>query len=201
MKNLYDLNELIKKYSETHQGVFSISDLKNLFNDSNPVSLYRKIGKLEKRGIIQKFCRGFYITPDVNLEMLSAQINSESYISFGNILARELVIGSIPAKRITCVKTGRKREYENEQGTILYLSISPHLFFGYKNIDGINYADKEKALLDTLYFYQKGQRFSFNIYQDVNYNSINKKLVSEYLTEYRNPKFINFVKGILDERL
>ena len=196
MKNLYDLNKLIEKYSEKHQGVFSISDLKNLFNDSNPVSLYRKIRTLEAKRILQKFCRGFYTTQHVNLEMLSARINVDSYISFGNVLSRELTIGSIPAKRITCVKTGKKREYENIQGTILYLSIAPDLFFGYKNSSGINYAIKEKAILDTLYFYQKGHKFSFNIYHDIDYDSFNKEIISKYLDKYKNPKFIKFVKGI-----
>lgn len=200
MNDILFFNSLITKYSEVQKGVFTIGDLKTLFNDFNDLSLFRKINKLVENDILKKFFRGYYITPEYNIEHLSSVICEESYISLNTILAKEMIIGSIPKFRLSCVKLGRNREYKNEEVTIKYFSISDQLFFGYKKIEGINYALKEKAFLDTLYFYQKGNKFSFNIFQDINIEKLNLDLITYYLKEYKNPRFVSFVKGYLDER-
>jgi hypothetical protein len=69
--------------------------------------------------------------------------------------------------------------------------------FGTEIKNGIRYADPEKAFLDTLYLYQKGRRFPFNIYTDMNLDGLKASRIRNYLARYRNPKFISFVKGIL----
>ncbi len=201
MNNLYELNKLIEKYSSDLRGVFSISDLKNLFNDFNDISFYRKIKKLETNKILTRFVRGFYVDQNFDIEVLSSRINEDSYISFANILAKELLIGSIPKYTLSCVKLGRKRSYTHDGYKINYLSISPQLYFGYYNKNAIFYAQKEKALLDTLYYYQKGRRFSFNLFTDINYRLLDLNLLNEYLKKYNNPKFISFVEGLINEKI
>ena len=201
MNTLYNLNNLINKYSYTLKGVFTINELKTLFNDFNEITFFRKIKKLTKNNILSSFCRGFYITKNFDIEQLSSKINENSYISFGNILAKTLIIGSIPKYTLTCVKLGRKRVYKYSNYKIIFLSIAQHLFFGYETIEGINYALKEKAFLDTLYYYQKGYKFSFNIYHDINIKLLDKNLIYSFLKKYKNSKFIIFVKKYLDERI
>jgi hypothetical protein len=131
MNNLYKLSKLIEKYSPDLNGVFSISDLKNLFNDFNDITFYRKIKKLEANNILTRFCRGFYIAQQFDIEVLSSRINEDSYISFANILAKELLIGSIPKYTLTCVKLGRKRSYHHKDYKIIYGSLGIHgiIFF------------------------------------------------------------------------
>jgi uncharacterized protein YktA (UPF0223 family) len=200
MKNEYDLYKLVQKYEGFQKGVFSISDLKNLFNEFNEVSLYKKIKNLQKKSILNKFCRGFYTTDNFSLETLTSRINKNSYISLGYILAQELIIGSIPRYTITCIKLGKKRTYSSKKENINYLGICPQLFFGFVNKAGVNYALKEKAFLDTLYFYQKGYKFSFNIFSDINCNMLDKKIIYKFLNKYNNPKFVSFAKNYLNEK-
>lgn len=197
MKKIFYYNKLIQKHSANHLGVFTITDLRNLFSPSDQTSLYRYIRILEAENIIKKYINGIYITPNFRLDAVSQKICEKSYISFGNVLAKNLLIGSIPKHKIYSVKIGKTKTYKNKEGDITHWGISKDLFFGYQIIDGIKYADKEKAFLDTLYFYQKGKKFSFNIYHDINFDLLDINKVNQYLKKYKNPKYISFVKGVL----
>jgi len=197
MKKLIDLYTKIQKFEKQQEGIFTTNELSVLFDINNPMLLNKRINQLLKNGYLKKFIRGFYITDGFNIELLSRKINPDSYISFGNILAKEMVIGTVPKFTLYCVKPGRKRVYKNKLGTIIYLTILEKLFFGFECKNGINYAIKEKALLDTLYFYQKGIKYSFNIFQDINLDLIDKNKVMLFLKKYKNPKFIQFVKRYL----
>lgn len=182
-------------------GVFSKADLVNLFNESNPVVLNRRVGRLEKSHALSRFIRGYYTAGDFDVQVLSARLNKNSYISLGTVLAQELIIGSVPARTLYAVKTGRSKFYRKGGFSLQYLGIAPHLFFGFENKDGVNIATPEKAFLDALYFYQKGQKFSFNIYTDMTLSRLDRRKIAAYLKKYKNPRFVNFVTGFLnDER-
>lgn len=179
--------------------VFSSSDLKNLLQPPSIPAFYQQLEKLEAHGIIKKFCRGIYFAGKPNLEMISQRLCPESYISFGNVLAKELVIGSIPHQSIFAVKTGKKRIYQHPLGEIRYFGISSTLFLGYSNKNGIRYACKEKAFLDVLYFFQKGQKFNFSV-DELNTKILDFKKTEAFLSKYKNPKFKKFVRGVLYDR-
>ena len=180
-------------------GVFSLSDLKNLLNETNPLVLHRRINTLLRNKVLLRFKRGFYLAQTYNLEVLSQRIYPDSYISLGNVLARHLVIGSIPAKNVYAVKTGRNRTFSSAFGSLVYCGIAPQLVFDYEYENGVRYATAEKAFLDTLYFYQKGFRFSFNIEEDIDTSSFDRVKIDTMLKKYKNPKFISFVKGRLSD--
>ena len=69
---------------------------------------------------------------------------------------------------------------------------------GYEVVDGIRVALPEKAVLDTLYFYRRGIRFSFDIYSDIDYSRLNKSIIDEFLLKYKNPVFIGFARKLTD---
>ena len=197
-KSLKDAG-LIQKYTGQMAGVFSVGDLRQLFGEGNDVLLYRRIRTLEDAGIINRFVRGVYVTPGFAPETLAARIVDKSYLSMGTILAKELMIGSVPAKTIYAVKTGRSRIFKGQGLTVEYVGVAESLYFGYRTEKGIRYAIPEKALLDILYFHLHGHSFSFTIYQDIDLSRINHKLIEQWLSQYRNPKFISFVKGYLND--
>jgi|WetSurMetagenome_2_1015567.scaffolds.fasta_scaffold00272_21 hypothetical protein len=197
MKNTLDNYLLLQKWSRDMNGVFSRSDLKNLFGTGNPVLLSRRISSLIAGGAISRFKRGIYIAGQFSLEALSQKLYPESYISLGSALSRKLLIGSVPAKTVYAVKTGRNRRFNTRYGNLIYRGIAKHLIFGCEYEDGIRYATAEKAFLDTLYFYQKGFRFSFNVFQDIDLSGLNRAVTEDLLARYKNPKFISFVKGVL----
>jgi hypothetical protein len=117
-----------------------------------------------------------------------------------NVLAKELLIGTIPRNGIKAVKQGKTREYRSKGFVITHLSVSPHMYFGFYSENGIQYADREKALLDVLYFYMRGMKFYFDIFSDIDTVKIDRKKFSLYLLRYRNSKFIKFAEGYMSER-
>jgi hypothetical protein len=187
-----DMAERVRAFSEELRGVFSLSDLRNLLQANNRGVLYRALRDLEQAGIVSRFCRGFYVTPEFDPMVLSQRLCPDSYISFGNALARHLLIGSVPRYRIRAAKTGPKRVYMNGEYRIEQLSLKPDLVFGYEVIDGVRIALPEKAVLDTLYLYRRGVRFSFDVYTDVDYGQLDRALIRSYLGEYKNPVFVDF---------
>lgn len=198
MTSRLEMAERVKAFSADLRGVFALSDLRNLLQTSNRGVLYRGLKDLEQAGILSRFCRGFYVTRDFDPLVLSQRIAPDSYISFGNALARHLLIGSVPRYRIRAAKPGPKRVYSNGEYQIEHLTLKPELVFGYEVIDAVRIAVPEKAVLDTLYFYRRGIRFSFDVYTDVDYSQLDRDLVRQYLGEYKNPVFVDFARRLTD---
>lgn len=190
---------LLESCATSMGGVFSKGDLQTILAPSNPGNFLRRIRRLEEAGVLQRFVRGIYVTESFDLPSVSQKLCPESYISLGNALARQLAIGTIPAKRIFAIKVGKRREYRSKLGTIIHLGISRSLFFAYERENGICWAEKEKALLDTLYFHVRGQRYFFDIYSDIDLSQIDRKKLLGYLSRYKNRKFQTFVRRYLNE--
>jgi len=197
MKKILYIAKKIKEFKALQEGVFSVSDLRSIISSKNTSEFYRVLSELVASDIIEKFCRNYYVTNKFNLLVLSQRITQDSYISFGTILAKELLIGSIPEFRVQAVRKGLTRKYSNDKYFVEQLQIKDELFMGFNTINGINMATPEKAFIDTLYYYQKGVRFSFDIYSDIDTESLNKNLIEKYLRQY-NSKFQVFVKGMIN---
>lgn len=196
MSDTLEMSEKVRSVSVEMGGVFSLSDLRNLLQTDNRDELYRGLKDLEGAGILSRFCRGYYVARNFDVMVLSQRLAPESYISFGNALARKLLIGSVPRYRIRAAKPGPKRAYSNGEYRIEHLSIKPELVFGYEVVDTVKIALPEKAVLDTLYFYRRGVRFSFDIYSDIDYSRLNTDIIRDYLARYENPVFIDFARRL-----
>jgi hypothetical protein len=188
--------EKVREVSSDMSGVFALSDLRNLLQTANRDVLYRSINELQKSEILTRFSRGFYVTKGFDPLVLSQRLAPNSYVSFGNVLAKRLLIGSVPRYRIRAAKIGPKRIYSSDDIRIEHLSLREGLHFGYEVVDGVRVALPEKAVLDTLYFYRRGIRFSFDVYSDVDYGRLNKDIINEYLLKYKNPVFIDFARNL-----
>lgn len=197
MKLTLEKQAFILKLLDTNQGVLSIAELKILLRPKNQQQFYRDIQVLERSRVLQPFCRGVYVSQQPNLKIVSQRIQPNSYLSLGSALSQHLIIGSVPSKTVYAIKVGKSRKYQSSFGEIIHLGITPDLFFGFEMKDGICVANKEKAFLDTLYYYQKGQKYSFNIFSDFNLKLLDRSLLAKYLRKYRNPKFVSFAKGLM----
>lgn len=198
MKNIIYYNKLIVENAPLLSGIFTYSDLAAVLGTSDKTLLPRRIGQLEKAGIIKRFTKGVYVCEGFNLEQLSQRLHSDSYISLECVLAEKIVIGPIPEKKITAILLGkgRNRIVTSQDFTIEQVRIDPSKYFGFSNENGVNKADAEKAFLDVLYFYQKGRKTTFNIYSDVNHDRLDFKKIETYLSCYKNPKFKKFVMRV-----
>jgi hypothetical protein len=199
MNSFIEGYRLIEKNAPLMGGVFTLSDLRILFNKDNPVLLHRRIKAFQENGVFARFHRGYYVTASCDLESLSARIYPNSYISAGNVLSREMIIGAVPSKTVYAVKPGRSRTFEGSCGKLVYLGVLPHLMFGFRREGPRGYAVPEKAFLDVLYFLQKGRTFSFDPFSDVDQTRVDKALILDFLSKYRNPKFVAFVKGVIGD--
>lgn len=190
--------QLISQFTPAMNGVFTLTDLLSLFAEKNINQLYRRLTFLEDNKILRRFIRGFYVTPVFDLQTLSQKICPLSYISFTTVLSEHLVIGTRPKFRIDALKTGKTQEYTDGQFTVRHFSCSKNAFFGF-NQEGLRKASPEKAFLDTLYYYQHGMTFEYDIHSDINGSVLNLKLIHDYLRRYKNPRFKKFAQGMLDD--
>ena len=178
--------------------MFSKADLQTVLGEPHPAAFIRRVDALERAHVVRRFIRGWYTVPDaLDLPTLSQRIAPGSYISFGTVLARALVVGTQLEREIWAAKTGRSLHYEGLGYRIHHLGIAPHLVFGFELDAGVRWATPEKALLDTLYFHLRGQRYPFDIYSDLNLRRLDRALLVELIRHYRNPKFAAFAEGII----
>jgi hypothetical protein len=198
MKNLYSDNELLQKNRASMGGVFTISDLRILFGEENGVLLHRRIRTLIKHGSLRLFRRGIYVTNGYDLEQLVIRMYPDATISLTNVLANALVVNTIPTKAVFATRIGPAHTIKGPDATVKLYRIAPEMIFGTDIRNGISYASPEKAFLDTLYYYQKGERYPFNIRTDMNVNRLKLSLMKQFLKKYKNPKFVAFVNGVLE---
>ncbi len=186
--------DLLRKLAEELDGVLTLSDVRVLFARYSDAAVFKKLEALVRDGVLVKVKRGVYVLPSASLAAISQRLARQSYISTGTVLAKALVIGSIPARRVQAVKVGRPRIYRCAIGVVEHLSVKKELFFGYEVRDGILYATPEKAFLDVCYFLSKGRRFSFDPVSDVNLDLLNPARIREYLSAY-DQRFVSFFQS------
>lgn len=187
----------IEKAAAAQGGVFSKADLQTLLAEPHPAAFARRYRALEKNGALRRFCRGFYVAESFDLPTLSQRIAPDSYVSFGTVLARELLIGPQPSRRVSAVKPGKSRTYEGLGYELVHLHVAPHLMFGYAPTDGVQFADAEKAVLDVLYFHLRGRRYPFDVYSDIDFSRLDRERLESHLKRYRNPKFVAFARQLV----
>lgn len=179
--------------------MFTLGHLKVLFAEPHPNQLYRSIKALSKHGVISRFVRGIYITATPDLAVLSQRLAPESYGSMTQVLSENLVIGIKPKNVFKAVRIGVSKSFTDGTIQVQQYGVAEKYFFGFDNERGVSTATPEKAWLDTIYLYQHGAAFPFDIYSDVNYSRLNRSKIEEYLVKYRNPKFQKFARSLLNE--
>jgi len=190
--------ERVEAAAQAQRGVFSTGDLRVLLAEKHAAAFTRRTRALVESGALSRFCRGWYVRHDFDLPTLSQRLAPDSYVSLGTALARHLVIGSNPVNQLIAVRTGRAHAYRGLGREIVHVHISPHLDFGHEPVDGVRWADPEKATLDALYFHLRGRRYPFDVYSDLDVSRLRPGVLTTYLAEYRNPKFIAFARELLE---
>jgi len=181
-------------------GVLSSDDLWLIISPTSKVDFYRQLKKLKTEKLIFDVCRGFFVGKGYSRPALIMAIKPESYLSLEFALAYYNMIGTYSEEKIRPILPTSTRSISISDGLYIdFKKLSKDLIFGFEVKDGIKVATKEKAFLDTLYFYLKGTKFYFDIYSDIDVQSLNKKKLFSYLKKYKNPKFIKFVKGYFND--
>lgn len=191
--------ERIARLGPPQGGVFSYADLFNLLAAGSDLQNKRIIQRLVREKALRKVQRGFYTAGEVDPWVLAARLKPGAYISMDSVLAKNGLVGTVPARSVSAVRPGSvASSLETSEGTLRYFGIQKNLAFGFSpRADGVLVADSEKAFLDLLYYYQKGARFVFDPRSEVKVRKLDPKRLKKYLKFYRNPKFLKFVEGVL----
>lgn len=190
--------DLLTQLAPEVGGVFSLNELSSLFDLNNPQLLWRAIKEFESVGMLRRYCRGIYTAKKFDSFILSTKVRGDSYISLGSALAYHKLIGTESPLLVSGVTFNKAAEFS---GTInlSYSKISEELFFGFVPLkNGTLMADAEKAVADTLYFYQHKKNFHFNIFQDINFSTLNKNKFNDYIERFNNPKFRAFARNCVN---
>ncbi|MBM4059752.1 MAG: hypothetical protein FJ265_01450 [Planctomycetes bacterium] len=190
----------VARVAAAQRGVLSKADLQTLLAEPHPAAFRRRVRALERDLVLHRFCRGFYVLEPFDLPTLSQRLAPASYVSFGTVLAKELLIGTTTDRQLIAAKVGRPCSYRARGFEIVHVRIAPHLDFGHHSVAGVRWADAEKAALDVLYFHLRGRRYTFDVFSDVDYSRLDPQRLAGHLRRYRNPKFVAFAERVLASR-
>ena len=143
---------------------------------------------------------------------IANKIYEPSYISLESALRH---YNFIPEQTfaVTSISTRKTNKFKTKTDVFVYSNIKPSLFFGYEIMRFKNFtfkiADREKAILDYLYFHRHFttekdlEELRFNI-EEIQ-ETIDRKKLENYLLKYNNKKFIktinNFIKLVYSETI
>lgn len=160
-KDLSLLEEAILRFGR----IVSFDDLAGIFSSSyGEGESKQRISLLSKRGWLVRIKRGLYIVitdistlgfSDISELTISQTLNKDSYISFENALGYYSMFDQMLSS-VEAVTDKRARNYKVQDRGYRFSHIKKSLYFGFTTIavEGreVKIAEKEKALLDMLYF-------------------------------------------------
>ncbi len=141
--------------------LFTLQDIKNLFPYVKEKTIKNNLVRWVSRGYFVRLKRNLYefIEPgsEVKIPDLYAanRMYEPSYVSLETALS---IYGIIPdvAAAVTSITTQPTRTFKNKHGSFYYRTCKSAAFTGYRIMSydnfKINIADKEKALVDFLYY-------------------------------------------------
>ena len=153
-----------------------------------PDSAWKATSRLAKRGLLSRVSNGVYLNKlvrDVSGTDFLHVLNPDSYVSLESALNHWGLSTQSPVS-LTCVTTGKPREYRTPEFAITLRSISEHLFWGFieKQTRYAKYriAEAEKALLDWVYLtLQSGLTPHLD---EIELRSLDKQKLVKYATKY-----------------
>lgn len=189
----YSTTDIIKFLKEKEINFFSLADFGRLFNIANRNTLYKKIQRLEEKQLIKRIIKGKYrfLLGSANDFVLANYFCHPSYISLESALSFYGIITGFSYK-ITSLTTKKSRSFDIDKKEFCYSQINKNFFWGYEKKDNFLIADKEKALLDYIYFSLKGLRDLD--WKEIELNEIDKSKLINYGRRLKNKKLLKIIK-------
>jgi predicted transcriptional regulator of viral defense system len=160
-KDLELLEAVVLRYGK----IVTLEQIQAVAGDSVPRGAVRqRVAHMSKAGWLIRLKRGLYLVvtdistlgfADVSDLVIAQALNEESYVSFERALQYHGLFDQLLA-RIDSVTTGKTKTYQVLDTTYAFSQIKQELYFGFtqETVNGqtVNIAEKEKAILDMLYF-------------------------------------------------
>ena len=151
-------------------------------------SVSQALSRLADRGLVSRVAKGIYsnrLVRDSAPEDFIKLLRPNSYVSLESALAH-WGLSTQSSVALTCVTTGKPKEYRTPEFTITFRTISKRLYWGFieKQTRYSKYpiAEPEKALLDWIYLtLQAGLKPSLD---EIEFKSIDRQKLSKYAAKY-----------------
>jgi len=145
--------------------IVSFGQLRQIFNKKYSLAeMKNRVSLLSKLGWLVRLKKGLYAvvtdigtltSNDISIYTICQALNKDSYISFESALQHHGMFDQM-LSTVGAVTFKRARKYKVKDAQIRFFKIKKALYFGFKqersDIGLVNIANKEKALLDMLYF-------------------------------------------------
>ncbi|OGY32313.1 MAG: hypothetical protein A3C02_04195 [Candidatus Andersenbacteria bacterium RIFCSPHIGHO2_02_FULL_45_11] len=177
---------------------FTLRDFSSIFSISGQQAKYF-LETYTKKGVFIRLKKGLYsVHGTVSSEEEIANILYQpSYISFEYALARYNILPEM-VYSITSATTKPTRTFEADGKTFSYVKIKTEAYRGYMPIktgdNVILLADKEKALIDYLYFVSLGKK---TLNDRLMLSDLHREKMLEYARLYNRPSLIRLVQSLV----
>jgi predicted transcriptional regulator of viral defense system len=153
-----------------------------------PDSVWKATSRLAKRGLLSRVSNGVYLNKlvrDASAADFLNVLKPNSYVSLESALNHWGISTQSPVS-LTCVTTGKPKEYKTPEFAITLRSISEHLYWGFvekqTRYSKYRIAEPEKALLDWVYL---SLQVGLKPYLDeFDFKPINKQKLAKYIDKY-----------------
>jgi len=155
-----DYNKLLSALRRHKMYVFTLRDINNLFPDEKVKTIKNNLIRWISKGYFVRLKRNLYELveqPELKIPDLyiANRLYEPSYVSLETALSVYSIIPDIAAG-VTSVTTRPTRTFKNKYGLFFYRTCQRRAFVGYRLTlyEGfkVYIADKEKALVDFLYY-------------------------------------------------
>jgi predicted transcriptional regulator of viral defense system len=151
-------------------------------------SVWKALSRLADRGLLSRIAKGVYVNRlvrDSAAEDFIKLLRPNSYVSLETALSH-WGLSTQSSVALTCVTTGKPKEYRTPEFAITFRTISERLFWGFveKQTRYSKYAiaEPEKALLDWIYLtLQAGIAPNLD---EIEFKSLDKKKLVKYASKY-----------------
>ena len=125
--------------------LFTVRDICQLLS-MKKTKAYNCIKALKKKKVIRKW-GAYFSFSDADEFVIGPLLHFPSYISLWSALQYYGLSDQMP-KKIFLITT----KYRKPIGNFVYITVASERYFGYKNVGNITIAEKEKAIVDGLFF-------------------------------------------------
>jgi predicted transcriptional regulator of viral defense system len=153
-----------------------------------PDSVWKATSRLAKRGLLSRVSNGVYLNKlvrDASATDFLNVLKPNSYVSLESALNHWGISTQSPVS-LTCVTTGKPKEYKTPEFAITLRSISEHLYWGFvekqTRYSKYRIAEPEKALLDWVYLSLQGGLKPH--LDEFDFKPINKQKLAKYIDKY-----------------
>jgi predicted transcriptional regulator of viral defense system len=149
---------LVERLALFDKPFWSVADLQKVLGYKSRETLLVALHRLARQGVLVRVRRGIYrvsIRPG-DTAVLANLLYRPSYLSFESALSRFGVLSQIPYT-VTLATIRRSKRTILDGTDVEYRQLRADLFFGYRIDNGLEIAEPEKALLDSLYLMKRGK--------------------------------------------